>query len=75
MSLPRIAITTGEPAGIGPDVVLMAAQCAWPAELVVIADPNMLQQRAQALKLPIELQTCTPDLPPQAQRHLILITP
>ena len=56
MSLPRIAITTGEPAGIGPDIVLMAAQCAWPAELVVIADPNMLQQRAQALKLPIELQ-------------------
>ena len=68
MSLPRIAITTGEPAGIGPDIVLMAAQRAWPAELVVIADPNMLQQRAQALKLPIELQTYTTDLPPQAQQ-------
>ena len=68
MSLPRIAITPGEPAGIGPDIVLMAAQRAWQAELVVIADPNMLQQRALALQLPIELQTHTPDLPPQPQQ-------
>ncbi|MDG2045609.1 MAG: 4-hydroxythreonine-4-phosphate dehydrogenase PdxA [Halioglobus sp.] len=68
MRLPRIAITTGEPAGIGPDIVLMAAQRPWAAELVVIADPNMLQQRARALKIPIEIQACTPNLPPQAQQ-------
>jgi 4-hydroxythreonine-4-phosphate dehydrogenase len=65
MAAPRIAITTGEPAGIGPDIVLMAAQRAWPAELVVLADPDMLQQRAQALKLPIDLQTWSRDASPQ----------
>ena len=31
MAIPRIAITAGEPAGIGPDIVLMAAQQSWDA--------------------------------------------
>lgn len=68
MTVPRIAITAGEPAGIGPDIVLLAAQQAWDAELVVIADPDMLQQRARALNLPVELQTWTKSTPPQAHR-------
>ncbi len=68
MAVPRIAITAGEPAGIGPDIVLMAAQRAWEAELVVIADPGLLLQRAQALQLPVELQTWTAATPPQAHR-------
>jgi len=72
MAVPRIAITAGEPAGIGPDIVLLAAQQAWDAELVVIADPGLLQQRAQALQLPVELQTWTGDAPPQPHRAGIL---
>ena len=68
MAVARIAITAGEPAGIGPDIVLLAAQRAWPAELVVLADPDLLQQRAQALRLPIELRNWQADAPPQAQR-------
>lgn len=56
MATPRIAITAGEPAGIGPDIVVMIAQQAWPAELVVIADPELLRQRAQMLGLPLKLQ-------------------
>ena len=63
MAIPRIAITAGEPAGIGPDIVLMAAQRNWDAQLVVIADPDMLRQRAQLLKLPLALHTLTPDSP------------
>jgi len=72
MAVPRIAITAGEPAGIGPDIVLLAAQQSWDAELVVIADPALLQQRAQALQLPLELQTWTGDTPPQSHRAGIL---
>ena len=56
MAPPRIAITAGEPAGIGPDIVLMVAQRQWDAELIVIADPELLYQRAQLLGLPIELE-------------------
>lgn len=51
----RIAITPGEPAGIGPDLVLKIAQQAWDAQLVVFADSQMMQQRAQQLGLPITL--------------------
>lgn len=68
MTLPRLAITTGEPAGIGPDIVLQAAQRDWDAELVVFADPGLLRQRAQVLGLPIELQPWAADRAPQAQR-------
>ena len=68
MPFPKIAITAGEPAGIGPDIVLMAAQRAWPAELVAIADPKMLRQRALALNLPIDIQVYSPDSAPKAQQ-------
>ena len=52
---PRIVLTSGEPAGIGPDVVLMAAQKAWDAELLCIGDYDMLASRAKKLGLEIEL--------------------
>jgi 4-hydroxythreonine-4-phosphate dehydrogenase len=68
MAPSRIAITTGEPAGIGPDIVLMAAQRQWDAQLIAIADPDLLQQRAQQLGLPIELQPFEPGSPPQPHR-------
>ena len=31
----RVVITPGEPAGIGPDLVVQLAQREWPVELVV----------------------------------------
>ena len=49
MLVPRIAITAGEPAGIGPDILLMIAQDSWPAELVAIADEGRLERRASML--------------------------
>jgi 4-hydroxythreonine-4-phosphate dehydrogenase len=56
MTLSRIAITTGEPAGIGPDVTLMCALQPWDCELVAIGSLDLLQARAAALGLAIELQ-------------------
>lgn len=46
---PRIAITAGEPAGIGPDLVSGLRTEAMPAELVVIGDLPMLSARAARL--------------------------
>ncbi|WP_405602355.1 MULTISPECIES: 4-hydroxythreonine-4-phosphate dehydrogenase PdxA [unclassified Pseudoalteromonas] len=51
----RIAITPGEPAGIGPDLLLTLAQQAWDAQLVVIADSSLLKERAKHLGLSINL--------------------
>lgn len=64
----RIAITPGEPAGIGPDLVIAIAQHDWPVELVVCADASLLQQRASALSLPLTLRPYQPLQPAVAQR-------
>jgi len=54
-TLPVIALTLGEPAGIGPDVVAMAAQRLFPAHLVAIGDRDLLRTRAAQLGLPLLL--------------------
>lgn len=56
MAVPRIAITPGEPAGIGPDIVLLAAQRDWDTQLLVVADPQLMAQRAAMLSLDITIQ-------------------
>jgi 4-hydroxythreonine-4-phosphate dehydrogenase len=61
MTIPRIAITTGEPAGIGPDILLRAAAKDFPAQLVAIADPNLLRERAEMLGLTLEFVDFDPD--------------
>lgn len=48
-------ITSGEPAGIGPDICLSLADRIDERPLVVLADLEMLRQRAQQLKLLVEL--------------------
>lgn len=48
-----IALTPGEPAGIGPDLTVMLAQTARDYPLVVIADINLLVERAVQLNLPL----------------------
>ncbi|MYE14472.1 MAG: 4-hydroxythreonine-4-phosphate dehydrogenase PdxA [Gammaproteobacteria bacterium] len=53
---PRIAVTPGEPAGIGPDIVIEAFQEARGFDGVVIADPNVLRERAERLGLPLAIE-------------------
>lgn len=67
MSVPRIAFTPGEPAGIGPDLAVRLAQYEWPVAWVAIADSNMLQQRAAALGLPLQIIPYDPHQAPQPQ--------
>ncbi len=55
MSVQAIALTPGEPAGIGPDLVARIAQQQWARPLVAIADPELLQARAGQLGLPLTL--------------------
>lgn len=53
---PRIALTAGEPAGIGPDLCIQLAQYQQQADVIIIADPLLLQQRAQQLGLAVTLE-------------------
>ncbi|OUR59877.1 4-hydroxythreonine-4-phosphate dehydrogenase PdxA [Colwellia sp. 39_35_sub15_T18] len=51
----RIAITPGEPAGIGPDLAITIAQQAWPVQIIVVASKALIAQRAKQLNLAITL--------------------
>ena len=54
----RIAITPGEPAGIGPDLCIAIAQNPpSDVELVIVADPKLLANRAAQLGHPLRLKT------------------
>ena len=54
--IPRLLITPGEPAGIGPDIIIKIAQESWEAECVVIGDAHLLNARAKQLGLPLKLE-------------------
>lgn len=53
--IPRLALTPGEPAGVGPDLLIQTVQQSQQAQLVAFADPDMLAQRAQQLGLPLKI--------------------
>ena len=57
--IPPVVITAGEPAGIGPDLVVQLAQQSLSCTPVVIADPEMLHQRAEILGLKLNIQLLT----------------
>lgn len=54
--IPRIALTPGEPAGIGPELCVQLAGTAHPCQIVAIADPNLLMERAARLGLNLKIQ-------------------
>jgi len=49
-----IVVTSGEPAGIGPDICLALARESFPARIVILGDRDLLQERARMLGLSVE---------------------
>lgn len=62
-SLPRIVITTGEPAGIGLDLCILLAHQAINADVCVIADQSALTERAKQLQVALNIQPADIDAP------------
>lgn len=60
---PRLAITPGEPAGIGPDLLLRLAGGDREQRWVAIADPDLLADRARLLGLDVTLIPYRPEAP------------
>jgi len=57
----RLALTTGEPAGIGPDLsLILASQTHWAEDIIALGDIEMLRARARLLNLPIRLRAYAP---------------
>lgn len=61
MTLPVLAVTSGEPAGIGPDICLDLAFADLPCRCIVLGDKNLLQSRAEQLGKTITLQDFDPQ--------------
>ncbi|MDH3915396.1 MAG: 4-hydroxythreonine-4-phosphate dehydrogenase, partial [Chromatiales bacterium] len=53
---PIVALTPGEPAGIGPDLAVGLATRDLPLRLIVVADADMLRHRALALGVDLEVR-------------------
>ncbi|OIQ83272.1 4-hydroxythreonine-4-phosphate dehydrogenase 1 [mine drainage metagenome] len=62
-SSPAIAVTSGEPAGIGPELCLALAARRFPRRVVVLCDRGLLDSRARALGLEIPLRDYQVDAP------------
>jgi len=55
MPLPRLAVTAGEPAGIGPELLVRLAGTPLAADLVAITDRHLLQRAASRCGVPLTL--------------------
>lgn len=55
LKTPLIAVTAGEPAGIGPDLCVQLARRRLPARIVVVADRGLLEARARSLRVALKL--------------------
>ncbi|MCC6535213.1 MAG: 4-hydroxythreonine-4-phosphate dehydrogenase PdxA [Burkholderiales bacterium] len=70
-----LALTPGEPAGIGPDIAVKLLARRLPARIVVVADIDLLAQRARALGIPGQLAPWASALEPRADTLEVLHVP
>lgn len=66
MALPLIAVTSGEPAGIGPELCLRLIEHSFAAQVLVLADRDLLAERAATAGFCGTLRDWQPGLFPQA---------
>jgi len=74
----RIVITTGEPAGVGPDLALAAALSDWSCQIVFAGDPELLAARAARLSLDVTISPWregTAAVPHRAGTMPLLVRP
>ncbi|ANQ86053.1 4-hydroxythreonine-4-phosphate dehydrogenase [Azoarcus olearius] len=55
-ALPVLAVTSGEPAGVGPELCARLLARDWPARLVVLGDADLIAARAAAAGSPIAVR-------------------
>lgn len=76
-----LVVTAGEPAGIGPDLCVQLAHASSDIPLVVIADKNLLLQRAAQLGIELRVRDYVPGQNQPAQHgslsvmHVPLVVP
>jgi 4-hydroxythreonine-4-phosphate dehydrogenase len=72
-----LALTAGEPAGIGPELCLQLAGRKDIPDFVVVSDPTMLRARAEMIGADVRLSEVAPDAPGDRRRadNELLVVP
>jgi len=70
-----LAVTSGEPAGVGPELCLRLIEHAWPGRLVVLADEQMLAERMAQTGRLLNLHPYEPETVPPPGVLEVLHTP
>ena len=73
--VPTVIVTSGEPAGIGPDLCLALAARDIPARLAIAVDPDLLAERAAELGLGVALETVTAGGPAPHRKGSLQVLP
>jgi 4-hydroxythreonine-4-phosphate dehydrogenase len=73
MARPTIALTSGEPAGIGPEICAMLAKESLAAEIVTIGDRTLLGGCARIEHIPLERARVPGRLDPANARYVLRI--
>ena len=68
LTIRRIALTPGEPAGIGPDLCIALARQRQDAQLICVADPDLLADRARQLGVELQLDIWSGHSPAAASQ-------
>ncbi len=75
MTRPLIAVTSGEPAGIGPELCLRLADYQGEAHPVILGDRQLLESRAALLGLNVTLREFDPNTQPEPGKLDVLHIP
>ncbi|NQZ31520.1 MAG: 4-hydroxythreonine-4-phosphate dehydrogenase PdxA [Oceanospirillaceae bacterium] len=71
----RIAITSGEPAGIGPELLVKISQQDYTDQLVAIGDPELFAATAKALGLTLEVLIFDPSVQQASRSGQLFVSP
>lgn len=66
-----IWVSSGEPAGIGPDICIALA--GHPLPLVILADPDIMQARAKQLGIRVNIELYNPDVNVLSRPHTLYV--
>ena len=63
-NMPVLAITSGEPAGVGPELCASLAERQWPAHLVVLGDAELIEERLARIGSTAQVRNFVPGVAP-----------
>ncbi|MDR2208433.1 MAG: 4-hydroxythreonine-4-phosphate dehydrogenase PdxA [Azoarcus sp.] len=66
VSLPVLAVTSGDPSGVGPELCARLSERKWPAHLVVIGDAELIEERLERAGHALVVRPWQPDMEPEA---------